>query len=284
MKKSVPQKLKKPPSGDPAAVVLTGGSSGIGKAFLELILRLSPKTTLCNLSRRDFLPPPALQNSSRIANFNCDLVDNQQLGDSVNNLLKFIEKNVEGGPLWLVNNSGFGSYGPFAEQDVERQRRMIDLNVGALVQVTGLLLPVLRERGGMVVNIASTAAFQPVPQMATYAATKSFVLQWSVALREELRGTGVGCLCVCPGPTRTSFFREAGFQERPEIPGPSMSAAAVAEQMLRAIRRQQSILVPGWSNRLLIAVGAWLPKPVQARIAGAIMKRLRLEAFQKPNL
>jgi uncharacterized protein len=277
MDKSVPHKTTKPPRGDPAAVVLTGGSSGIGRALLELIQKISPKTVLCNLSRSEFLPSEKGSAGRPVAHFSTDLTDREALSVSVKKVLKYLEAEKPQGPVWLVNNSGFGSYGPFAEQNVERQGRMVDLNVRAVVELTGAFLPLLREHGGVVLTVASTAAFQPVPQMAVYGATKSFVLHWSLALDEELRGSGVRSLCVCPGPTRTEFFRSAGFTERPEVPGPSMSAEAVAQRMWAGARRGRRVIVPGWSNRLLISSGALLPKTLQARLAGMIMKRLRLE-------
>ena len=92
---------------------------------------------------------------------------------------------------------------------------MIDLNVRAVVQLTGRLLPLLKARGGAIVNVASTAAFQPTPWMATYGATKAFVLNWSLALNQDLRGTGVRVLVVCPGTTETEFFKRAGRGEAP---------------------------------------------------------------------
>ena len=111
----------------------------------------------------------------------------------------------------LVNNAGFGTLGPFDEIPAERISTEVELNVVALTELTKAVLPGMRARGrGAVINIASTAAFQPIPQFATYAATKAYVLRFSVGLWAELRDTDVRVLAVCPGPTDTAFFDRAG--------------------------------------------------------------------------
>src|SRR5690606_7363430 len=102
---------------------------------------------------------------------------------------------------------GFGGYGTVETVGLHHQLSMVDLNVKAVIHLTALLLPDLRQRGGDIVNVGSTAAFQPTPYLATYGATKAFVFNWSLALGEELRGSGVRVLCLCPGPTESNFFR-----------------------------------------------------------------------------
>ena len=145
-----------------------------------------------------------------------------------------------------------------------KQLQMIDLNVRALVELTGRLLPALQARGGAVVNIASTAAFQPTPYMATYGASKAFVLHWTLALSEDLRESKVRTLAVCPGPTRTNFFHAAGFASPPMQGGINgaldMSADQVAERALVALARGQTLLVTGWKNKLIAFVGSKTPK------------------------
>ncbi|HWA86521.1 MAG TPA: SDR family NAD(P)-dependent oxidoreductase [Opitutus sp.] len=167
----------------------------------------------------------------------------------------------------LINNSGFGSDGFFPEPNLSHQLEMLDVNVRGLVQLTGLLLPDLRARGGVVMNIASTAAFQPTPYMATYGATKAFVLNWSVAMNEELRGTGVRALAVCPGPTATQFFRRAGLQQGSVADALSMTCEEVVMQSLAALGAGKAVVVTGWKNRLGAIAGAMVPKPWAARVA-----------------
>ncbi|MDP4694598.1 MAG: SDR family NAD(P)-dependent oxidoreductase, partial [Opitutales bacterium] len=110
---------------------------------------------------------------------------------------------------------GYGDYGRMPDLDIGKQLNMIDLNVRAVVDLTTRLLPQLLERGGAIVNIASTSAFQPTPFLATYGATKAFVLNWTLALNEDLRGTSVRALAICPGPTRSNFYKSAGFESPP---------------------------------------------------------------------
>lgn len=171
----------------------------------------------------------------------------------------------------LINNAGFGSLGDFTRFDIERDRRMIDLNISALVELTHLYLPAMRERGaGAIVNVASTAAFQPVPYMATYAATKAFVLSFSEALAEENRVTGVRVLALCPGATDTNFFQAADGERPPmrimETP------AQVVKTALRALDAGKASVVSGWSNRFVAQSSRFAPRFLVRRIAGKIMR------------
>ena len=129
----------------------------------------------------------------------------------------------------LVNNAGFGAQGKFAELPLERQLDMLQVNITSLTHLTGLLLPgmIERRRGG-ILNVASTAAFQPGPGMAVYYATKAYVLSFTEALAEELTGTGVTVTAVCPGPTATNFGTAANMRTLGLVKKVSMSAEAVA--------------------------------------------------------
>jgi short-subunit dehydrogenase len=139
----------------------------------------------------------------------------------------------------------------------------------------------LRARGGVIMNIASTAAFQPTPWMATYGATKAFVLHWSLALDEDLRGSGVRSLAVCPGPTATNFFKAAGLKQS-LLPADSRETCEqVVMTSLRALAAGKSQVVSGWRNRILAAIGSRVPKPLAARIAAKVIARYRPQA-EKP--
>ncbi|MEO5959127.1 MAG: SDR family NAD(P)-dependent oxidoreductase, partial [Opitutaceae bacterium] len=146
-------------------------------------------------------------------------------------------------------------------------------NVGAVVHLTALLLPVLKARGGAIVTIASTLAFQPTAYAATYGATKAFVLHWSLALNEELRGSGVRALAVCPGTTATEFFRRAGQAEGVLTRVRAMSPDAVARAALRALGAGHSQVVPGWKNKLSTFAASKLPKPLVARLGAKMLAR-----------
>ena len=154
----------------------------------------------------------------------------------------------------LVNNAGLGLTGPFVETDLRGELEMIQVNVVALTQLTKLLLPgmVARKRG-RILNVASTASFQPGPLMAVYYATKAYVLSFSEALSEELRHTGVTVTALCPGPTETGFVAAAGV-------GPSRlfslmrpaSSASVARTGYEAMKRGRRVVVHGLRNKLLV--------------------------------
>ena len=164
----------------------------------------------------------------------------------------------------LVNNAGFGVYGPFAEADPDRLLDMVRVNVLALTHLTRLVLPGMIERGrGRVLNVASTAAFQPGPLMAGYYATKAFVLSLSEALSEEVKGTGVTVTCLCPGPTRTEFVDRAGMEGVAIFDSPGvMAAGPVADLGYRATMRGQRVAVPGVLNWLGTVGAKFVPRVV----------------------
>lgn len=179
------------------------------------------------------------------------------------------------GQVLLINNSGVGAFGGVSESDTSRQLALIDINVRAVVHLTALLLPLLRARGGAVMNIASTVAFQPTPWAATYGASKAFVLHWTLALNHELRGTGVRAIAVCPGTTRTDFFQTAGLSASAQTKPGSMSTDEVAESALRALVAGRSQVVPGWLNKAYTFASSKLPKPIATRLAARALRRYR---------
>jgi short-subunit dehydrogenase len=156
------------------------------------------------------------------------------------------------------------------------QLEMIDVNVRAVVDLTNRLLPELRKRGGAVINIASTAAFQPTAYLATYGATKAFVLHWSLALNEELRGSGVRALAVCPGPTSTEFFKRAGLKQSAVSDRVGQTCDDVIETTLRALASGRAQVVSGWGNWFVAAFSSRLPKPWAARVGAAILAKFRM--------
>jgi hypothetical protein len=260
------------------AVVVTGGSSGIGKSFISAMGSLRPELEFFNLSRH---APDIKDSKLNLRHFPCDLAQPLQVEAVAAQLEEILNRSQPAGKILLINNSGFGSYGPFPEPNLVHQLGMIDVNMRALVQLTGLLLPALRARGGVVMNIASTAAFQPTPWMATYGATKAFVLHWSLALNEELRGSGVRALAVCPGPTATNFFKAAGLRQS-LLPADSRETCEqVVMTSLRALAAGKSQVVSGWRNKILAAIGARVPKPLAACIAAKVIARYRPQA-KKP--
>lgn len=195
--------------------------------------------------------------------------------------LREIIQSAPPGEVLLFNNSGFGDYGRMQDIDLDKQLSMIDLNVRSVVDLTVRLLPLMRPRGGVIINIASVAGFQPTPFMVTYGASKAFVLHWSLALNEDLRGTGLRTLTVCPGPTASNFFKAAGFEKPPMGSGSQkglhMTAEAVAEQTLYALALGRSLVVNGWKNKIVAFFGGTTPKRLVTRIGGVILRKMRLE-------
>ena len=169
----------------------------------------------------------------------------------------------------LVNNAGFGTYGPFAQSGLSSQTDMMQVNMVALVQLTHLFVkPMLARRTGRILNIASTAAFQPGPMVNVYYASKAFVFSFSYALAEELANTGVSVTVLCPGMTRTEFQKRARMKEGG--PFPMMSARAVAEIGFRGMMKNQRVVIPGVMNR----IGAMLARRAPLRLTSAIVRKI----------
>src|SRR6202042_3267336 len=168
----------------------------------------------------------------------------------------------------LVNNAGFGQYGKFADNDLEECLRQIQLNVTTLTHLTRLYLPAMIERKtGRILNVASTAAFQPGPLMAVYFATKAYVLHFSEALANELDGSGITVTCLCPGPTNTDFARRAGNDNSrlfKKIGG--MSAEAVARDGYRGLMEGNTVVISGLQNWLAAESVRFAPRKMVTAI------------------
>jgi short-subunit dehydrogenase len=173
---------------------------------------------------------------------------------------------------WLVNNAGFGTVGPFHTMPVERELDEIALNVEALVELTGRLLPAMVRRGsGVVMNVASIGAYLPSPNMATYTATKAFVLSFTEALAVELQDTGVRVLCVCPGVTKTEF-QERAHVAMAHVPDfLQQTADDVADEAVRAVGRGP-VVVNGVLNRLTLNALKFVPHGLVTRVAGGLVR------------
>ena len=175
----------------------------------------------------------------------------------------------------LVNNAGMGTYGKFAELSREAETRVIRLNVLAVVQLSHAVLPGMIERGrGGIINVSSLAGHQPTPLNATYGGTKAFLTSFSQALHEELRGTGVKVMVLCPGFTRTEFQERAGLDSGSvpsfmwQTPEPVVAAA------LRAYDQGRAMCVPGALNQAGAAFSSAMPAAITRRIAGAVVPRV----------
>lgn len=258
-----------------SVVALTGGSSGIGLSYIKAILNVNEKVCICNLSRTF---SEEFKGNRRVIHFPCDLTnEGQAWGEVVPQIRAFIEEKTGSGKVLLINNSGFGSYGAYPVPNVGHHVQMLRLNMEAPMRLTAELLPVIRKRGGAIVNVASVAAFQPTPYMATYGATKAFLLHWSLALGQDLRDEGIDVLAVCPGPTATNFFKRAGFDKPPMDGFKGQTAEQVVEESLQALAKGRTLVVTGWQNKLMAFASGTLPKCWQAPVARYVLKKMRLE-------
>lgn len=250
--------------------LITGASAGIGEVFARRLAARGQNLLLVARSEEKLAALASELSRAHdvsAAHFAADLTDD----DAPARL--FSEAERRGLEVdTLVNNAGYGSVGEFHKLDLQSELRMIDLNVRALVELTHRFLPPMRARGrGAIINVASTASFQPVPLMATYAATKAFVLSFSMALWEENRAAGVRVLAVCPGSTDTDFFRAAGTRTPP--PNITQTPEAVVDTALRALDRGRSHVVSGWGNFLMAESSRLAPRDLVTRIAGKVIKR-----------
>lgn len=176
---------------------------------------------------------------------------------------------------YLVNNAGFGDFGLLHQSDWEKQERMINLNVTALTYLTHLYLPgMVARRFGRVMNVASTATFQPGPTMSVYFATKAFVLHFSEAIANELEGTGVGVNAFCSGPTESGFQTAAAMQESKMVKGRKLpSAESVAKAGYRAFMRKKTVYIPGFMNNLLALGTRFSPRWLNVKIARSMQDK-----------
>jgi uncharacterized protein len=249
--------------------LITGASSGIGEVFARklatrgrnvlLVARSEDKlVTLCNELGRS--------NNVRAQYVAIDLSQ----PESAAQLFAEVEQRGLSVDM-LINNAGFGSMGEFAKLDSARELNMIDLNIKSLVELTHLFLqPMIARKQGTIINVASTAAFQPVPFMATYAATKAFVLSFSEALWEENRTHGIQVMALCPGVTETNFFEAARGQKPPARV--AQTPEDVVDTALRGLAHHRSHIISGWTNYFMTQSERLVPRSLITRLAGRMMR------------
>jgi len=244
--------------------LVTGASAGLGVEFARQLSKRGHSLVLA-ARRKERLE----QLAEELGNARAVAIDLSR-ADASAKLTADLEATGEVVEL-LVNNAGFGLIGQFAELDAERLRQMIDLNVGTLADLCRAVAPGMIERkSGGIINVASTAAFQPGPKMAVYFATKAFVLSLTEALHEELKPHGIKVSCLCPGPTRTEFGEVAGFGGNGLFERVAMTAAEVVETGLKGLDSNHAVVVPGWMNKVTAASTRFAPRPLVRKIAGAI--------------
>lgn len=254
--------------------LITGASSGIGEAFARRLAADGHDLFIVARSEdnlRDLCDE--LSEAHRIrANYLALDLSEPDAGEQCFKATHRLRLDVD----LLVNNAGFGSMGDFAKLNIERELQMVRLNVGALVGLTHrYLVPMRKRRKGTIINISSAAGFQPIPFMATYAATKSFVTAFSEAIAEENRPFGIEVIALCPGSTETSFFATGNVGREFNAKGME-TPEQVVETALGAIGSGKAKVVSGWKNRLVARGVALVPNWMITRV---IANKLR-EKYQ----
>ncbi|MHB8384022.1 MAG: SDR family NAD(P)-dependent oxidoreductase [Candidatus Binataceae bacterium] len=252
--------------------LITGASSGIGEEFALQLAR--EKFDLVLVARREDKLNSVAERARGLGAARVSIVtaDLSRPGAAEDAHRRAVAEAGEIG--YLVNNAGFGTNGRFDSLPLAREIEQIDLNITALVALTRICLPAMvARRQGAVINVASTAAFQPVPWMATYGATKAFVLSFSEALAEELRGTGVTITALCPGPTRTEFQSVAHNADANFPAFAYMDAATVVRQAITAARAGKAVKISGTMNLLMAQAPRMAPRALVRRVAGSMFRR-----------
>jgi hypothetical protein len=245
------------------ATLITGASAGLGAEFARQCAARGDGLVLV-ARRRERLEALAAE----LGNAHAVAADLSQPEAAAGLIAQIAARG-----LWvrtLINNAGFGLVGRFEALPPERQLEMVDLNVRALTALARLVLPGMLAHGeGAILNVASTAAFQPGPGFAVYFATKAYVLSLSEALHQELKGTGIRVSTLCPGPTATEFGAVAGMTSQ-RFARLSADAAAVVRAGLAGLDRNKAVIVPGALNKLSAQGGRFIPRAAMRRIVARL--------------
>lgn len=264
---TAPTKTEKPGQTKRPRALVTGASSGIGAEFGRQLAQRGYDLVLV-ARRRDRLEQLAKELGGNVEVIDTDL-STQPGVDAIASRLK------RGDIDMLVNNAGFGTNGEFSSLPLDRELEEIDLNVRALTQLChAALVPMREKKSGTIINVASTGSYQPVPYMATYAATKAYVLFLSEALHEEAKTYGVTVTCLCPGLTRTEFHEVAGVNtNKAALRNGWATPEKVVKSALRAAKAGSAIAVPGGINKMTANLPRVAPRFMVRKVAGAMFKK-----------
>ncbi|MBX9754826.1 MAG: SDR family oxidoreductase [Pseudomonadaceae bacterium] len=250
--------------------LITGASSGIGLALAEALARRGRNLILV-ARQRDALESIACELTQRfgveVLFSACDLSEPLQLSGLLQELEQ-ADRQIE----LLINNAGIGTAGAFLKQDWSREQQLIEVNILALTRLCHALGQRMQQQGGgQILNVASVASFQPGPWMSNYYASKAFVLSFSEGLREELKEHGIQVSVLCPGPTRSAFFRNAQMKSaKLERSSLMMSCEEVALLTVQALEKNRAIIIPGWRNKLMAYWPRLVPRALVRRLVGKV--------------
>ena len=246
------------------ATLITGASAGLGVEFARYCARRSDSLVLV-ARRQDRLEALRAELGGDIHLVAADLSEPRAAERLMSEVAQAgLHVDI------LINNAGFGGGGRFADQSLERQRQMIDLNVASLTETCHLALGPMLDRGrGAILNVASTAAFQPGPGSAVYFATKAYVLSFTEALHQELKGTGIKVSALCPGPTATEFGAVAGYQGQ-QLKRFKAPADAVVKAGMEGLERNRAVVIPGLANKAGAQASRFLPRAAVRRLIASL--------------
>jgi short-subunit dehydrogenase len=249
--------------------LITGASTGLGADFAQILA--SRRFNLILVARNEERLTEIANSLTKKHNITChvirsDLAESgsaQKLFDEVSSRKLSVDI--------LINNAGYGLWGPFAESKFKEMAGMIQLNINTLTELTRLFLPnMVAQKSGHILNVASTAAFQPGPWMAVYYASKAYVLSFSEALAEEIKGTGVSVTTLCPGPTKTEFFDRARMGNSRMKRMLFANSMACAQTGIDGMFQQRAVVVDGVMNWFFTLTARVLPRATMRRLAGLI--------------
>ncbi len=242
--------------------VITGASSGIGRELAKLAAQKGYRLLLIARNMR------ALEVLSRDLRTETHLLALDQISSWLS------DRQIV--PEIFINNAGFGAFGPASDMDEAMLKKMIRLNVMALTSLSLRMARRMKREGrGRIMNVASTAAFQPCPYLGVYGATKSYVLSFTESLAEELKGSGVTVTAFCPGPTRTQFGVTAGLSQESPFDRLSADPERVAETGFKGMMAGRVVVLDGAANRFGAFMTRFLPRCLVRRIAGGMLAKLK---------
>lgn len=244
--------------------LITGASMGIGYELAKLFAK--DKHNLILISR-NILKLQDVKNE--LSKFNIDikiLASDLKNNEDIQVLFNYIEANKLNINI-LVNNAGIGTFGDFNNIEWKSEEALIDINIKALTKLTKYFLPkVVKEKEGGILNVASTAAFCSGPRMATYYASKAYVLNLTEAIYEEYKAAGIKISCLCPGPVKTSFQDKAGIKKSKSAKKYLMDAEEVAKICYKDFYKGKVIIIPGFKNKLLVMGNKLMPRSISRKM------------------
>ncbi|MBB5634183.1 hypothetical protein HDE68_000068 [Pedobacter cryoconitis] len=253
--------------------LITGASKGIGKSIAVSLAESGYHLLLVARSESDLL----LLSQSIVAAYKVEvhyLSVDLSSSAAVLEIADWCNRKTTNLSI-LVNNAGYGLWGNFDQLSIQQQLNMLRLNIDAVIELSYHLIPVLKkQKQAYILNVSSTAAYQAVPTLALYAASKSFILSYSRALRYELKDSPVSVSCLCPGPTATGFSSRAGMDALAELAEKfNMTPEKVAETGLKAMFKKKAEIVPGFLNKVSVFGAGLLPKSLIERITAGLYKQ-----------